>query len=207
MPVTVNVNELSLVHQGSDGIATASVPDVCLTPTSGGPVPVPYPNVAQSRDLVGGTATVRTDGSSAAIKGSRFATSTGDEAGSVGGVCSGTHKGPAEFANYSMDVRMEGANACRLTDPMTMNQKNTLCQAEAQSPVTPPESDWDWVEIVLEDKAGNPVAGAEFELDLPDGSTRKGKLDFRGRKKVSGIPSGSCTVRFPALPDDSWEPA
>ena len=32
-------------HQGS---ALAVFPDVCKTPTSGGPVPVPYPNLASS---------------------------------------------------------------------------------------------------------------------------------------------------------------
>jgi len=52
MPVTVNINGLSAVHQGSNGVAMATIPDVCNTPSAGGPIPIPYPNVAMSSDLV-----------------------------------------------------------------------------------------------------------------------------------------------------------
>jgi len=91
MPVTVNVNGRSLVHKASDGYARATLPDVCNTPTPGGPVPVAYPNLAFSADLAGGTTSVLVDGGhSAANKGSRFAVSTGDEPGTLGGVISGT---------------------------------------------------------------------------------------------------------------------
>lgn len=121
MSVTVIVNNLTIVHKGSDGVATAAAPDVCKTPTPGGPVPVPYSNVAFSRDLVDGSVTVSADGESIALKDSAFATSTGDEAGSLGGVLSGVFKGKAKFVTYSMDVKVEGRNAARLTDQMTMN--------------------------------------------------------------------------------------
>jgi translation initiation factor IF-1 len=204
MPVTINVNRLSLVHQGSDGTAVASVPDVCLTSTPNGPVPMPYPNIAMSRDLSGGSTTVHADGYSAAIKGCTFATSSGDEPGSVGGVTSGVNKGPAEFTLYSFDVKIDGANACRLTDPMTMNRRNTVCQAELQGPVVIPPGPTDWVEIRLTTPNGEPVPGARFELTLPDGDTRRGRLDFRGRKKVTGILPGSAIVRFPELEDQTW---
>jgi len=134
MTVTVNVNNLSVVHQSSNGIATAGVPDVCKTPSSAGPVPVPYPNVAKSSDLVLGTVTVSVDGSSVATKDSMFAISTGDEAGSLGGIVSAVFKGPAKFVNYSFDVKFEGKNVARLTDPMTMNGNgpNTTSPAECQ---------------------------------------------------------------------------
>ena len=68
IPVTVNINGLSVIHQGSDGIATATAPDVCLTPSPSGPIPIPYPNIAMSSDLTGGTTTVTIDGSPAAIQ-------------------------------------------------------------------------------------------------------------------------------------------
>ena len=51
MPVTVNINELSVIHQTSNGIATATVPDICQTPSPSGPIPIPYPNIAMSSDL------------------------------------------------------------------------------------------------------------------------------------------------------------
>ncbi|MEL7090410.1 MAG: DUF4150 domain-containing protein [Pseudomonadota bacterium] len=109
-------------------------PDVCKTPTPGGPVPIPYPNIAFSKHLTKGTKTVKVDGQSVAIKPSEFYTSTGDEPGTLGGVVSGVNKGKAKFINYSFDVKFEGKNVPRLTDPMTMNGNapNTMGPAEAQ---------------------------------------------------------------------------
>jgi len=52
---------------------------------------------------------------------------TGDEAGTAGGVVSNTFKKEAQFILYSFDVKMDGNNACRLGDKMTMNHKNTVC--------------------------------------------------------------------------------
>ena len=121
MSLTVAVNNLTLAHKGSGGVTTSSAPDVCKTPTPSGPIPIPYTNVARSKDLVDGSSTVLADGEPIALKDSIFATSTGDEAGSVGGVASGVNKGKAKFALYSMDVKVEGRNVGRLSDNMTMN--------------------------------------------------------------------------------------
>jgi hypothetical protein len=128
MSVTININGLSLCHKGSNGIATATVPDVCNTPSPGGPVPVPYPNIAFSSDLAMGTTTVTADGGNmCAIYGSEFSKSTGDEPGTVGGVKSGTFVKEATWITYSFDVKFEGEGACRLTDKMLMNHGNTVC--------------------------------------------------------------------------------
>jgi len=81
MGVTININGLSLAHKGSTGVATATLPDVCKTPSPGGPVPLPYPNVAMVSDLVKGTKTVKADGKMAANKGSELSRSSGDEPG------------------------------------------------------------------------------------------------------------------------------
>jgi uncharacterized Zn-binding protein involved in type VI secretion len=131
----VLVNKLSVVHKGSNGVATAAAPDVCKTPSPGGPVPLPYPNVAKSSDLVDGTTTVKVQGNPVAVKECAFATSTGDEAGTAGGIVSGVTKGKAKFVNYSFDVKLEGKSACRLGDAMTMNGNgpNTLTPAEIQA--------------------------------------------------------------------------
>ncbi len=128
MSVTINVNGLSLVHQASGGVANATAPDVCLTPAAPSPVPVPYPDVAFSRDLAKGTGTVLVDGgNSAAIRGSEYGRSTGDEPGSVGGVVSGVNTQEATWISSSFNVKMEGKAACRLTDKMLMNHGNTVC--------------------------------------------------------------------------------
>lgn len=136
MAITININGISLVHRSSGGITTATVPDVCLTPSPGGPVPVPYPNIARSTDLSGGTATVAADGGNmCAINGSEFTRSVGDEAGSSGGVTSGTFMKESAWISYSFDVKFEGKGACRLTDKMFQNHSNTV---DAAGVVNPP---------------------------------------------------------------------
>ena len=136
--VTVNINGLSLVHRASTGVTTVTVPDVCLTPSPGGPVPIPYTNVAFSKDLSGGTATVTADGGSmCAINGSEFSLSNGDEPGTAGGVASGTFIKESTWITYSFDVTLEGQGACRLTDKMFQNHHNAV---DAGGAVNPPIS-------------------------------------------------------------------
>lgn len=128
MPVTININGLSLVHKGSNGMATATMPDVCKTPSPAGPVPIPYPNVAMSKDLVKGTTTITVDGGNmAANAGSELMLSTGDEAGTAGGVASSSFIKEASWMLHSFDVMLEGKGACRLTDKLFMNHMNTVC--------------------------------------------------------------------------------
>ena len=128
MPVTININNLTLCHKGSNGIAIATLPDVCKTPP--GPVPIPYPNVAFSKHLKKGTKIIKVDGGKMATnKGSEFSCSSGDEPGVAGGVKSGTNLKEATWLTYSFDVKLEGKNACRLTDKMFMNHQNTVCLA------------------------------------------------------------------------------
>ena len=133
MPETIHVNGTSnsLVHKGSNGIASSTVPDVCKTPSPAGPVPIPYPViVSMSSDLENGSTTVTADGGNMiAIKDCDFSRCTGDEAGTAGGVASSTFGKEAKFILYSFDVKIDGGNACRLADKMTMNHQNTMCLA------------------------------------------------------------------------------
>ena len=125
MPVTVGVNSLSVVHEASGGVTTA-FPDTCKTPTPGGPVPVPYPNVAESASTAEGSKQVTCDGNSICLADSSFSTSSGDEAGSAGGgVVSSQIQGKAEFVLYSFDVKVEGKGVARALDLMLHNAKNT----------------------------------------------------------------------------------
>ena len=125
MATTVFANMMGISHKGS-GAKSLVFPDVCKTPTPGGPVPIPYPNLAVASDLSGGSKTVSIAGNSTTIKGCCYANSTGDEPGSVGGVASGKFKGKAEFVLYSFDVKIEGKNACRMGDLMTHNDRNAV---------------------------------------------------------------------------------
>jgi uncharacterized Zn-binding protein involved in type VI secretion len=138
MPATVNVNERTVVHAASDGVATA-FPDVCKTPAPPAPpVPIPYPNVAMSTDTDLGSADVKMDGNPIMLEGSNFKMSTGDEAGVNGGVVSGQIKAKAEFVNFSFDVTVEGKPVPRLGDMMVQNKgsaPNTAPMPEVQPPV------------------------------------------------------------------------
>lgn len=138
MPLTIRVNgtSLTLVHKFSTGISMATIPDVCKTPSPAGPVPVPYPNIANSIALSSGTTTVKGDKAMAANKGSKFALSNGDNAGVAGGVKSSTFMKEATWILYSFDVKMDGKSAARLTDKMFHNSENAAnLGGEAQQPL------------------------------------------------------------------------
>lgn len=68
-----------------------------------------------------------------AIVGSQFARSVFDEPGAMGGIISGTNMAETDWISHSFDVFFEKKPACRLTDKLFMNHRNTvnmsgLCQ-------------------------------------------------------------------------------
>ena len=125
MSQTVFVNSRGVVHKASGGMSIV-FPDVCKTPTPGGPVPIPYPNIGKSSDTSQGPKKVTTDQNMPMVKGAKYSRSMGDEAGTVGGVLSNVNMNVCEFLLYSFDVKFEGKNVCRLGDPMFHNKKNML---------------------------------------------------------------------------------
>lgn len=134
MGVTVGVNQMSVVHKSSGGISP-SFPDVCKTPSPGGPIPIPYPNIAKSSDTAKGAKKVKCDGKPVCIKTSNFKTSVGDEPGVAKGVVSSKTKGKAEFINYSFDTKIEGKNVPRALDLLLHNDKNTPPFPVIQPPI------------------------------------------------------------------------
>jgi hypothetical protein len=147
MPVTVGVNFLSVVHMASNGVTTA-FPDVCKTPSPGGPIPIPYPNVAMSSDTMKGTKKVKCDGNPICVKDSNFKMSSGDEAGAAMGVVSNKIKGKAEFVMFSFDTKAEGKNISRAMDIMLHNDKNTPPFPVLQPPIIAMPLDFDEEEEV-----------------------------------------------------------
>lgn len=174
MSLTVNVNDLTLAHKGSSGTAAATLPDVCKTPSPGGPVPLPYPNIAMSSDLANGTTTIKVDGGNmAAHKDSELSRSTGDEAGTAGGLTSSTFMKEATWMLYSFDVMLEGQNACRLTDKLFMNHQNTVCLAG-------------WIQAYLEGNRGKSLADAckalfELIMEMTDGGPGPKQKHWKNR--------------------------
>ena len=135
MATSVGVNKMSVITKETGGV-TSAFPDVCKTPSPGGPVPIPYPNIARSTDTAKGSKTVLVEGNPLCLKDSNFSTSTGDEAGTAGGgVASSKTKGKAEFVNFSFDVKVEGKNVARAMDLMLHNDKNTPPFPVIQPPV------------------------------------------------------------------------
>lgn len=126
MPSHVLVNGLGLTYKSTIGISIATIPDVCKTPSPGGPIPIPYPNIANQGTLGGGTTTVKAKGKMIAIKGSQYKSSNGDEPGTAGGVKSNVNMKATDWITYSFDVKMDGKNACRHTDKKFHNNQNTV---------------------------------------------------------------------------------
>ena len=139
MAATVVVNFMTVVHRTSNGINQA-FPDVCKTPAAPSPVPIPYPNIAMSSDAADTASSVEADGNPIMISTSKYAMSTGDEAGSLLGVVSNKIKGSANPQMWSFDVKAEGKNVFRQLDIMLQNG-NTKPDNAATGPTTqPPES-------------------------------------------------------------------
>ena len=181
MPVTIKINgtNLSLVHKFSNGISTATIPDVCKTPSPGGPIPIPYPNIAQSITLSDGTTTVKGDKAMAANKGSKFALSNGDNAGVVGGIKSSTFMKEATWILYSFDVKMDGKNACRFTDPMYHNSENTVNLAGIFNPPVA-------LNVTDSEKVVGEFLCQEFCKKIRDG-IKKGQLKRGPRGGISKV--------------------
>ena len=202
MGSSVFVNKQGWSHKGSGGTATNTSPDVCLTQIGKAVVPIPYPNIAKSSDLQGGSKTVKVDGQSAAINGSSYSKSKGDEAGNRKGVMSGTQGDKAEFANYSFNVKCEGKGIGRNADLMTHNNKNTMgvnsdSSMEPPAPQQPPPpKDTIRIKVVdhlswngydkkakrfnLGQEENSPIAGMKFKIKLPDGSEIEKTTDDTG---------------------------
>jgi len=76
--------------------------------------------------------------------------------------------------------------------------------SEAQQKETPKDG---WLEVELVDEAGKPVAGARYEVTLPDGRVDSGTLDANGFKRIEGFDPGDCKVTFPDLDTEAWDRA
>lgn len=113
------------VTEGSNGVAAATLPNVCKMPGPPAPfVPTPLPNIGKSgQDPKNHSKSVTIEGKRVAIRGATFG-SMGDVAskGTGGGLVSSNVEGPTSFVGPgSMDVKIEGKNVHLLGDPMLNN--------------------------------------------------------------------------------------
>jgi hypothetical protein len=117
MPVTVGVNNISVVHKSKGGI-TIAFPDVCKTPAPIGMVPIPYPNIAKTAAAKQKTKTV---GGVSLKVGSKVSISSGDEAGRVGGIVSAKNMGKTSFKMGSSKVVAAGVKVMHMGAPAAHN--------------------------------------------------------------------------------------
>jgi len=113
------------VTAGSNGVAMATIPNVCKMPGPPAPfVPTPLPNIGKSGDSPKDySKQVKFEGKKVAIKGASFK-SMGDVASKAtgGGLISANTHGPTKFIGPgSLNVKVEGKNVQYLGDPMMNN--------------------------------------------------------------------------------------
>lgn len=99
-------------------------PDVCLTPTPVGPVPIPYPNIAAGPMGVPAAYNVMFGGTPAHNMSTTVPLSNGDNAGVALGVASGLVMGPARHLTAAFTVLAGGSPATRLTSMSLQNSTN-----------------------------------------------------------------------------------
>jgi hypothetical protein len=111
------------------GIAFA-FPDVCLTPSPVGPIPIPYPNIAQLSqaspvsDTSGKELLVGSSGDHVLLKDSEISSSSGDEGGTAGGgVTSGSIEGTCKLVLGSGSV-FYGPNKAGLVRSLDQTDQN-----------------------------------------------------------------------------------
>lgn len=100
-------------------------PDVLLTPAPpSSPVPLPYPNIAQLADAQDTSPDVNAGGKPVITEASQIPTSTGGEAGTAGGVTSGTFNQKCTFTQFSQTVKANGKGVVRQLDQTSQNNGN-----------------------------------------------------------------------------------
>ncbi len=90
------------------GTCICTAPDVCKTPSPGGPVPIPYPNFGMCNQATKTAKKVKFSGKQVITKSSVIPKTTGDEAGTIGGVVSNVVMNRATWKKGSSKVKIEG---------------------------------------------------------------------------------------------------
>ncbi len=99
-------------------------PDVCLTPSPVGPVPIPYPNIAAAPMGVPAAYKVLFMCAPAHNMSTSIPLTNGDNAGVATGVASGIVMGPSRHLTGAFTVLVGGMPATRLTSSSLQNSTN-----------------------------------------------------------------------------------
>jgi hypothetical protein len=106
------------------GVAMTPGPtDACKTPSPAGPVPIPYPNIAQVTQASGGSCSskVMVQNKKVCTVDTEITMSSGDEAGTAGGLVSSKFKGPAKYKQGCSKVKAQGKKVVHNLSMISMN--------------------------------------------------------------------------------------
>lgn len=99
-------------------------PDVCRVPAVPKPVETPFPNIGQLNTAIPDVLTVLISKKEPIVESTKLPMSSGDEAGSLGGVVSGTVAGEVSFKQASSKVYFAGKKAVLATALTAHNGTN-----------------------------------------------------------------------------------
>jgi len=99
-------------------------PDVCLTPTPAGPVPIPYPNITAGPMGVPAAYNILFSFAPAHNMGTVIPMTNGDNAGVATGVASGMVMGPSRHLTGAFTTLVGGMPVTRLTSMSLQNSTN-----------------------------------------------------------------------------------
>ena len=99
-------------------------PDVCKTPSPGGPVPIPYPNFGMVMQTQKTATKVKICNKQTVTKKSEMPRSQGDEPGTIGGVISNVNMNKVIYKKCSSKVKVMGNQAAYLTSTTGQNGSN-----------------------------------------------------------------------------------
>lgn len=118
------------------GCMSLGLMDVCNTYVGTATVPTPYVNIATSSVAVPNALTVILGGGFAHNLLTTTTVTSGDEAGAMLGVASGTIVGPSTHVTSSVNVFMGVSPATRLTDTTIQNSTNSVGMTLTPAQVT-----------------------------------------------------------------------
>ena len=99
-------------------------PDVCLTPSPVGPVPIPYPNIGMGPTAIPSCVNVLFMGTPAHNMATTIPLSNGDNAGVALGVASGLVMGPVRHMTGAFTCLVGGMPGTRMTSVAIQNNTN-----------------------------------------------------------------------------------
>ncbi len=118
-PAATNASKTSLLCTGPL--------DVCKTPSPGGPIPLPYPNLCMNSQAKGSTccSKVKIGNKKTCTTATEISMSSGDEPGTAGGgIISSKFKGPGKYKKGSSKVKAGGKPVTHCTSLAGLNGSN-----------------------------------------------------------------------------------